>query len=269
MKSLVILLTLIAIPMAYGETATIEVPFESHGQSCYFDEIAVEYHCTWQGTPDVMTLEELETFKDVLTDEQYTEVFDDIVEQMIVEEEEPEVKLTSEERYIERLLSKDNPTEAELATVRALSNLYDVCEIGIEEGARIQTYSLWNLPDRDVNLDGAFDLKNYPKLREILKKIEECTYWNEYRAKYLVQYNDIELDDENDLSVRLGIGELTVTYEYADIPSEDNTKSGLCSVLRGPSLYDYGCLVKPAPVNGYIEYPSEILKAYNEFRSQQ
>ena len=29
---------------AYAETATVEVPFTSHGSTCSFDELAVEFH---------------------------------------------------------------------------------------------------------------------------------------------------------------------------------------------------------------------------------
>ncbi len=50
--AIVALITIGMTGAVYAETATVEVPFESHGQSCNFDEIAIEYHCTWQGVVD-------------------------------------------------------------------------------------------------------------------------------------------------------------------------------------------------------------------------
>lgn len=193
-KLLFMPLLLVLLPIAYAEESIVEVPFDFHGQSCTFDEIAIEYHCVWQGTPDKMTPEDLEDFKDVLTDKEYAEILDDLIEEgeaNIVEEP----KKTPEEIKVERLLKQTDLSEGDAATLRALANLADACEIGIEEGARIQDYGKFILPDRDITVDNV-NLKNYPDLRDILMKIEECTYWNEYRAKYLVQYLDMVLDDE-------------------------------------------------------------------------
>ena len=49
---ILVLLALLSVgtfSAVYAETATVEVPFDSHGQSCSFDELAVEFHCVWQG----------------------------------------------------------------------------------------------------------------------------------------------------------------------------------------------------------------------------
>ena len=48
--ALLALLSVGAFSAVYAETATVEVPFDSHGQSCNFDELAVEFHCVWQGS---------------------------------------------------------------------------------------------------------------------------------------------------------------------------------------------------------------------------
>ena len=54
--ALLALLSVGAFSAVYAETATVEVPFDSHGQSCHFDEIAVEFHCVWQGFKEVYSL---------------------------------------------------------------------------------------------------------------------------------------------------------------------------------------------------------------------
>ena len=58
--ALVALLSIGAFSAVYAETTTVEVPFNSHGQTCNFDEIAVEYMCVWQGFKEVYTLEDSE-----------------------------------------------------------------------------------------------------------------------------------------------------------------------------------------------------------------
>ena len=68
--AMVALLT-IGVTFAYAETSTVEVPFDSHGQSCWYDEISIEYHCTWQGIRDTFTIEDLKEFKSVLSEETY------------------------------------------------------------------------------------------------------------------------------------------------------------------------------------------------------
>ena len=56
----------IGVTFAYAETSTVEVPFDSHGQSCWYDEMSVEYHCTWQGVVEKFTIEDLKEFKHML-----------------------------------------------------------------------------------------------------------------------------------------------------------------------------------------------------------
>ena len=42
--AIVALITIGMTGAVYAETATVEVPFDSHGSSCSFDELAVEFH---------------------------------------------------------------------------------------------------------------------------------------------------------------------------------------------------------------------------------
>ena len=54
-------------------------------QSCHFDEIAVEFHCVWQGFKEVYTLEDLENYKDLLTAERYDQEIQKLNEQALAE----------------------------------------------------------------------------------------------------------------------------------------------------------------------------------------
>lgn len=197
-----IAMLMVSVPVAFAETFEIETPWaESSGHGCHVNPFNEDqYICTFDRYPTIMTLEDLEEFKHVLTEEEYEQAKEDIidatVEDVVVEKPTPK---TPTEILVERLMEKDNPSEADLATIRALENLHKSCEIGIEEGARIQDYGKFLLPDRSVTLDGSFNLKNYQPLRDILMKTDECNFWNEYREKYLRQYLDIELDDHTDL----------------------------------------------------------------------
>ena len=61
--AIVALITIGMTGAVYAETATVEIPFDSHGSTCTFDELSVEFQCVWQGFKEVYTLEDLENYK--------------------------------------------------------------------------------------------------------------------------------------------------------------------------------------------------------------
>ena len=67
--ALLALLSVGAFSAVYAETATVEVPFDSHGQSCSFDELAVEFHCVWQGMIPEPTFESMQEIRDLISAE--------------------------------------------------------------------------------------------------------------------------------------------------------------------------------------------------------
>ena len=85
--------------MAYAEESTVQVPFDYHGQTCWL-ESATLYQCSWEGVINPLTVEELELFQDVLTEEQYEAELEKLtVEPVVVEfvdERTPEEKLIDE-----------------------------------------------------------------------------------------------------------------------------------------------------------------------------
>ncbi len=196
-----IALLMVSLPFAFAEQATIDVPFKSHGLSCTFDEVAVEYHCVWQGSPSPMTLEELEEFEDVLTPEEYEEAVEELSKEPVVEPtiEVPVKEQTIVEKELERLIElchgSSGCTYADEEVMKSLRTMNDVCELGIEEGLPIQTYRTFELPTNTPDTKfKSINLGNYHVLKDIMLKIEECSSWNEYRAKYLAQYLDIVVD---------------------------------------------------------------------------
>ena len=76
---------MVSFPLAYAETSTVEVPFDSHGQSCWFDELAIEYHCTWQGIQEKFTIQDLEEFRDILDETVYNEELKRLQEEALAE----------------------------------------------------------------------------------------------------------------------------------------------------------------------------------------
>ena len=59
------------LSFANAEEYTVVVPFDSHGVTCEFQELSVEYQCVWQGFKEVYTLEDLKEYKELLTAERY------------------------------------------------------------------------------------------------------------------------------------------------------------------------------------------------------
>ena len=177
MKSKIFLtaILMITIPLAYAETSIVEVPFDSHGQSCNFDEIAVEYHCTWQGIVEKFTIEDLEEFKGILSEQTYDREIQRLNEEALAEIEFEKAQLTPNELKIQQLEEK---LDRGIATARdsVLMNLLktlDTCKQGMDERtAPIQTarefeiaeFNLWQM--NNVKYDGV--------LGEIVMAIEEC-----------------------------------------------------------------------------------------------
>ena len=102
--AIVALITIGMTGAVYAETATVEIPFDSHGSTCTFDELSVEFHCVWQGFKEVYTLEDLENYKDLLTEERYDQEIQKLNEQALAEIAEEKAKLTEELKYNEGFL---------------------------------------------------------------------------------------------------------------------------------------------------------------------
>ena len=173
--ALVALLSLGLFGAVYAETTTVEVPFNSHGQTCNFDEIAVEYMCVWQGFKEVYTLEDLEDYKELLTVERYDQEIQKLNEQALEEIAIEQAKLTPNEKTIqsiEKKLDRGTATARDSVLMNLLKEL-NTCKQGMDERTshfqtarefEISDFQLWSV--NNVKYDGV--------LGKLAMAIEEC-----------------------------------------------------------------------------------------------
>ena len=175
MKIALIALLFVGVSVAYAETSTVEVPFDSHGQSCWFDELEIEYHCIWQGIKDKFTLEDLEEFKHILDETIYDEEIRKLEKQALAEIEAEKAKLTPNELIIQEIENKLNrgiATATDSVYMNLLKEL-NTCKQGMDrQTAPIQEAREFEISD--FNLWKVNNVKYEGKLGEIVLAIEEC-----------------------------------------------------------------------------------------------
>jgi len=173
--AIVALITIGMTGAAYAETATVEVPFDSHGQTCTFDEIAVEFQCVWQGFKEVYTLEDLKEYKELLSVERYDQEIQKLNEQALAEIAIEQAKLTPNEKVIqeiERKLERGIATASDSVYMNLLKEL-NTCKQGMDDRTQnIQTareFEISEFPLWSVN-----NVKYEGVLGELVMAIEEC-----------------------------------------------------------------------------------------------
>ena len=176
-KTTAILATLIlsGVGMAQAEESVIQVPFDYHGFSCWYDEITIEYHCTWQGVQDKFTIEDLEQFKDILDETVYNEELKRLQEEALAEIEAEKAILSPNEKTIlaiEKKLNQGIATATDSVYMNLLKEL-NTCKQGMDrqtapiQEARefeISDFNLWQV--NNVKVDG--------HLGELILAVEEC-----------------------------------------------------------------------------------------------
>lgn len=280
-----LLALLLIIPgVVYAEESIVQVPFQSHGQSCYFDEIAVEYHCTWQGNPKIITLEELESFKGVIEEQIYAQALEDLQGETLEEIAIEKAKLTPNEEqilYLEKRIERGIASNNDVALLAALKDL-NLCEQGLGRTAPIQVERAFEISnDRSwlfshVNYDG--------KLGVIVKAIQECHAQQTLQSVILSeQYSNMVVEDDINWHLELLKGvqavpfdKFTTTSDHVDINSicndfriTESHKEVLGCVIQydGKSLKEWEMEnVKRFGNEGAMEMDSEILRDYWEFR---
>ena len=173
--ALVALLSVGSFSAVYAEMSTVEVPFESHGQSCNFDEIAVEYHCTWQGMVEKFTIEDLEEYKGLISEHRYDQEIQRLNEEALAEIAIEQAKLTPDEKTIQELeerLDRGIASARDSVLMNLLKTL-NTCKQGMDDRtAPIQTAREFEVAD--FNLWSMNNVKYDGKLGEIVMAIEEC-----------------------------------------------------------------------------------------------
>jgi hypothetical protein len=174
-KQIIALLALLSIgtfSAVYAETATVEVPFESHGQSCNFDEIAVEYHCIWQGVVDPVTAQEIEelinSINDRIIDDQIAELNANALEEIANE------PLTKDEKTIQKfeLQLEHGVIKTPDAVLLQMLRTLDECQQGLDNSSAIQQERTFVISQYQHL--GLHNVQVVGQLGELSMAIQEC-----------------------------------------------------------------------------------------------
>jgi hypothetical protein len=270
----------------YAETATVEVPFDSHGQTCSFNEIAVEFHCVWQGMKEVYTMEDLKEYKELLTADRYDQEIQKLNEQALAEIAVEKAKLTPNEKTIlaiETKLLNGDGTKDESVLMNLLKKL-DTCQQGMDkQTAPIQTarefeissFNLWQV--NNVDVEG--------KIGELVMAIEECRGQQALLKVVGEGYSNMPTGEDD---YQFSLADL-YTEDVQAINFDDHTATHrnvnqalICDDNQHSDVYkaQFGCIVlydgKTAEqikaenearfgTDGKIGYQSEALDRYFEF----
>ena len=277
MKYIALVLLLIIPGVVYAEEAIIQVPFDSHGTSCYFEEIAVEYHCTWQGNPpNPMTIEELEEFKggmhDVVIDAEIEKLEAKALEEIAIQQ----AILTPTEKLIQNLeekYAKGNLRSNEIEYLKLLKAL-DQCYNGVGKSRQIQEFRAFDTSNAQTSLLQGHEFKG--EFGKLAKAIEECKAQSILENSILnAKYDNLIGSEVLQLHHRDFVGD-TVAIPF-DSFRENNRSIDLSQICDNYQFSDqhkeqFGCPQEAYEgeyknSDGYIEYESEILGKYWEFRN--
>jgi hypothetical protein len=269
---IIAILVSVALTSAYAEEAIVQVPFDYHGQHCTFNEVAIEYQCTWQGTYDTFTVEDLEEFKHVLSEEVYEEELARLtyVEPIVIPQ------LSADEKTIQELELKlvDGTMKTPDAVLLQMLRDLDECQQGLGNSSAIQQERTFVISQYD-HLE-IFNVQMVGQLGELSLAIEECKAQQVLEHQILtVAYKHFEDAD------RAGnFQHLESLKGISAIPYEQYTKSDfkvntnvICNSHAYPQSYkdtmgcppiQYDGFTYPEG-NGLISYYSPIIEEYTFF----
>ena len=269
---IIAILVSVALTSAYAEEAIVQVPFDYHGQQCTFNEVAIEYQCTWQGTYDTFTVEDLEELKHVLSEEVYEEELARLtyVEPIVIPQ------LSADEKTIQELELKlvDGTMKTPDAVLLQMLRDLDECQQGLGNSSAIQQERTFVISQYD-HLE-IFNVQMVGQLGELSLAIEECKAQQVLEHQILtVAYKHFEDAD------RAGnFQHLESLKGISAIPYEQYTKSDfkvntnvICNSHAYPQSYkdtmgcppiQYDGFTYPEG-NGLISYYSPIIEEYTFF----
>jgi len=280
-KSTIALVALLAIGVtfAYAEESTVQVPFDYHGQSCWL-ETATTYQCVWEGEVDPFSLEDLEFYKHVLTEEQYAEEYAKLT--AVPEVVEFVDDRTPEEKLIEKLESKlygGEATATEATHLRLLKQL-DECQRGLGNSAAIQDRTSFVISEFEHGKYNNIEIRG--QVGDLLQAIQECQAQNtleyyvlseadgnfaradaldignidHYGAWQGIQALDFELYTKN--SDRLDLRSICNSWLYADTHKVQ---------MGCEDVYEYEGKTNVNP-KGYITYYSQANTEYQKYLNE-
>ena len=269
--------------IVYAETSTVEVPFKSHGQSCTFNELAIEYQCTWQGIRDKFTVEDLEQYKSVLSKEVYDKEIQRLNEEALAEIAIEKAKLSPNEltiQAIEDKLDRGIATATDSVLMNLLKEL-NTCKQGMDERTQhIQTAREFEISDfklwvvNNVKYDG--------KLGEIVMAIEECKSQKFVYEASVGYQNFVFGGKQYSLNDKFTPNIQSIPYEKYTRTTLQINSSLICDSNQHSQQYkqQFGCIMlydgkTVAEIereneirfgtDGLIKYKSENLDNYHDF----
>jgi hypothetical protein len=269
-----VVLSTITFAEIYAEEATVEVPFDYHGQSCTFNEVAIEYQCTWQGTYDTLTIGELLEIKGVLSERVYEEELAKLTESLIVKDIIPE--LTDNEKTIQKLELKleDGTMKTPDAVLLQMLRTLDECQQGLGNSSAIQeerTFVISEWTHWEVT-----NVQVIGQLGELVMAIEECKAQQVLENQILtVMYKHFEDANRAGNFDHLGMLEGVSAIPFAQYTKSD-FKVDIRVICNGHQYADtykiqMGCdppqydgFTYPEG-NGFISYYSPIIEEYTFF----
>ena len=161
--------------MAYAEESVVQVPFEYHGQSCWLESDTI-YQCTWQGEIEPFSLEDLERYAHILTEEQYAEEYAKLTAEpepeVVVDERTPEEKLIDE---LQLKLYRGEADATEATHLRLLKQLAE-CQRGLGNSAAVQDRTSFVISEFTHGKYNNIEIKG--QIGDLLKSIQECRAQN-------------------------------------------------------------------------------------------
>ena len=283
--ALVALLSLGLFGAVYAETTTVEVPFNSHGQTCSFDELAVEYMCVWQGFKEVYTLEDMKVYQGLLSEQRYDQEIQKINEAALEVIAIEQAKLTPNEKIIQKIeqkLDRGTATARDSVLMNLLKEL-NTCKQGMDERTQhfqtarefeVSDFQLWSV--NNVKYDGL--------LGEIAMAIEECQA-QEQVYKLGVGYQNFDFGSKQySLQDKFTPDIQAIPYSQWTETNSGINKSLICDSNAHSQQYkqQFGCVILYDGLDaesikaqneirfgtdGIINYQSQVLDDYNEFLS--
>jgi len=273
----IVALLAIGVTFAYAEESVVQVPFDYHGQSCWL-ESATTYQCVWEGEVEPFSLEDLEKYAHVLTEEQYAEEY-----AKLTAEPEPEVVVddrTPEEKLIEKLqkkLFKGEADATEATHLRLLKQL-DECQRGLGNSAAIQDRTSFVISEFEHGKYNNIEIRG--QVGDLLQAIQECkaqqtleyyvlseeyknkangaddVFYDHYGAWKGIQAIDYELYTKN--SDRLDLRPICNSWLYADTHKVE---------MGCENVYEYEGKTNVNP-KGYITYFSQAHSEYQQYLNE-
>ena len=266
----------IGVTFAHAEESVVQVPFDYHGQSCWLESDTL-YHCTWEGEIQPFTLEDLERYAHILTEEQYAEEYAKLTAEPtvveFVDDRTPEEKLVEE---LQLKLYRGEADATEATHLRLLKQL-DECQRGLGNSAAVQDRTSFVISEFTHGKYNNIEIKG--QVGDLLMAIQECQAQNTLehyvlsaadgnlaRADALdignldhlaawegIQAIDFELYTKN--SDRYDLDPICDSHLYADKHKE---------LLGCEDVYEYEGKTNVNP-KGYITYYSQANTEYQQY----